>query len=86
MRTHHYNLLTVSKHYICGNFTYETLNLHARESTLEKIVPQCLIRNTEYGRGRCILASVIKTIFFINVPYHNLVASLTLMALFTEPS
>ena len=29
-----------------GNFTFETLNLHARESTLEKIVPQGLIRNT----------------------------------------
>ena len=25
---------------------FETLNLHARESTLEKIVPQGLIRNT----------------------------------------
>ena len=33
--------------YICGNFTFETLNLHARESTLEKTVPQGLIRNTE---------------------------------------
>ena len=33
--------------YICGNFTFETLNLHARESTLEKIVPQGLIRNTD---------------------------------------
>ena len=28
-------------------FTFETLNLHVRESTLEKIVPQGLIRNTE---------------------------------------
>ena len=28
-------------------FTFEKLNLHVRESTLEKIVPQGLIRNTE---------------------------------------
>ena len=29
-------------------FTFETLNLHGRESTLEKIVPQGLMRKTEY--------------------------------------
>ena len=34
--------------YICGNFTFEALNLHHEKSTLEKIVPQGLIRNTEY--------------------------------------
>ena len=33
---------------MCGNFTFETLNLHVRESTLEKIVPQGLMRKTEY--------------------------------------
>ena len=34
--------------YICGNFTFEELNLHREKSTLEKIVPpQGLIRNTE---------------------------------------
>ena len=33
---------------ICGNFTFETLNLHVRKSTLEKIVPQGLMRKTEY--------------------------------------
>ena len=33
-------------------------------------------------RGR--LAPVLKTIFFINVSYHILVASLTLMALFKD--
>ena len=30
-------------------FTFEALNLHREKSTLEKIVPQGLIRNTEYG-------------------------------------
>ena len=49
MGMHHYNLTLNLLNYICGNFTFETLNLHARESTLEKIVPQSLIRNTEYG-------------------------------------
>ena len=34
-----------------GNFTFETLNLHARESTLEKIVPQGLIWNTESSKN-----------------------------------
>ena len=53
MRTYHNNPLTVSNtkslKYICGNFTFEALNLHREKSTLEKIVPQGLIRNTEYG-------------------------------------
>ena len=40
-------LILITSDYICGNFTFETLNLHARESTLVKIVPQGLIRNTE---------------------------------------
>ena len=39
--------------YICGNFTFETLNLHVRESTLEKIVPQGLIQNTNVWSHRC---------------------------------
>ena len=47
----HNNPLTVtntkSLKYICGNFTFEALNLHREKSTLEKIVPQGLIRNTE---------------------------------------
>ena len=51
MRMYHNNLLTVSNtkflNYICGNFTFEALNLHREKSTLEKIVPQGLIRNTE---------------------------------------
>ena len=51
MRTYHNNPLTVSNtkslKYICGNFTFEALNLHREKSTLEKIVPQGLIRNTE---------------------------------------
>ena len=50
MGMHHYNPLTVSNtkslKLLCGNFTFETLNLQARESTLKKIVPQGLIRNT----------------------------------------
>ena len=50
MRTYHNNPLTVSNtkslKYICGNFTFEALNLHHEKSTLEKIVPQGLIRNT----------------------------------------
>ena len=33
--------------YIHRNFTFETLNLHHEKSTLEKIVPQGLIWNTE---------------------------------------
>ena len=53
MRTYHNNPLTVSNtkslKYICGNFTFEALNLHREKSTLEKIVPQGLIRNTEYN-------------------------------------
>ena len=52
MRTYHNNPLTVSNtkslKYICGNFTFEALNLHREKSTLEKIVPQGLIRNKEY--------------------------------------
>ena len=51
MRTYHNNPLTVSNtkslKYICGNFTFEALNLHREKSTLEKIVPQGLIRNLE---------------------------------------
>ena len=51
MRTYHNNPLTVSNtkslKYICGNFTFEALNLHREKSTLEKIVPQGLIQNTE---------------------------------------
>ena len=50
MRTYHTNPLTVSNtkslNYICGNFTFESLNLHRETFTLEKIVPQGLIRNT----------------------------------------
>ena len=49
MRTCHNNPLTVSNtkslNYICGNFTFESLNLHRETFTLEKIVPQGLIRN-----------------------------------------
>ena len=60
MRTYRNNPLTVSNtkslKYICGNITFEALNLHREKTTLEKIVPQGLIRNTEYGaelaRGR----------------------------------
>ena len=52
MRTCHNNPLTVSNtkslNYICGNFTFESLNLHRETFTLEKIVPQGLIRNTDY--------------------------------------
>ena len=40
---------TKSLKYICGNFTFEALNLHREKSTLEKIVPQGLIRNTNSG-------------------------------------
>ena len=51
MGTYHNNPLTVSNtkslKYICGNFTFEALNLHREKSTLEKIVPQCLIPNME---------------------------------------
>ena len=50
MRTYHNNPLTVSNtkslNYICGNLTFESLNLHRETFTLEKIVPQGLIRNT----------------------------------------
>ena len=50
MRTCHNNPLTVSNtkslNYICGNFIFESLNLHRETFTLEKIVPQGLIRNT----------------------------------------
>ena len=53
MKTHHNNLLTVSNtkslKYICGNFTFEALNLYREKFTLEKIVPQGLIRNTKYS-------------------------------------
>ena len=49
---YHNNPLTVSKtkslKYICGNFTFEALNLHREKSTLEKIVPLGLIRNTDF--------------------------------------
>ena len=52
MRTYHNNPLTVSNtkslKYICGNFTFEALNLHHEKSTLEKIVPLGLIRNTDF--------------------------------------
>ena len=52
MRTCHNNLLTLSNtkslNYICGNFTFESLNLHRETFSLEKIVPQGLIRNTEF--------------------------------------
>ena len=49
MRMYHNNPLTVSNtkslKYIYGNFTIEALNLHREKSTLEKIVPQGLVRN-----------------------------------------
>ena len=51
MRTYHNNPLTVSNtkslKCICGNLTFEALNLHLEKSTLEKIVTQGLIRNTK---------------------------------------
>ena len=45
-------------------FTFETLNLHARESTLEKIVPQALMRKTE---DEVFMIPKIKFIAFIYI-------------------
>ena len=42
---------TKSLKYICGNFTFEAPNLHREKSTLEKIVPLGLIRNTNTNLG-----------------------------------
>ena len=71
MRTYHNNPLTISntkslKH-ICGNFTFEplnpALNLHREKFTLEKIVPQGLIGNTESKEW----------VFWVNSQYANAV-------------
>ena len=46
-----------------GIFTFEALNLHREKSTLEKIVPQGLIRNTGshsvHWRCQCIAAEIL---------------------------
>ena len=39
---------TKSLKYICGNFIFEALSLHLEKSTLEKIMPLGLIRNTDF--------------------------------------
>ena len=72
MRTYHNNPLTVSNtkslKYICGNFTFEALNLHGEKSTLHG--EECATRpDTEYRFYRLkVMVRLRYLCFILNIP------------------